>query len=700
MATAELKEITRSISSELGGVVGGLRKAAADNQKSFSMILKDLGKHFELQTKGMSDVSDSVDQSSNKVAAKVDSTNNLLQDQLGLLSNVYSEMKNVNSNVKVLNSSLLNNNTSLLERLGSGFKGLQNVILGAAASAAPAALGLAGGMAGSFGSDIFGGKSGGQKISNPVMAKDIYSYLKEKGVSHEHAVGILANIQNESKFDSGAYNPNDVNGPSGGLFQHHDNLKTGEHRFSDMTKSAGPDWQKNWKGQIDHALREGEMQKYLSTPVSSGQQAAAEFVYKFEKPRDQQGEAEKRAANVPNVEKIVAGTSTQTTPASGGTGATPSAKTDATPASKPEPMAPGSAEQAESSKEHGGHEGIISGKKSEKSPDAGKVTQSQSGTRNMPINDKLMSVLQKAAAEAGVAVDITSGAQPNYPQGPRTGSTRHDIGVGAADLDLMQNGRVLTDNNPEDVKIKRKFVEAAASAGATGIGAGEGYMGASKIHVGFGKPATWGGAGWLSGLNLGSATSPESETGTSGATPYSGGSAVTPGMGGGSYDQRLATIQENINKLGGGVTGVGSEQAGPTGPSLQSMQMGIPAHGMMAMPVNVQSFVENIKSQQMAPPAAPAANIVPTEIPMPAQTIDQSRLNDEVEKHDQRQKLAAFAEQTKKQTTDIVATENASGLPSSYNYNNANDVGWPDWAALIGGWHWEETKKIKQNMHF
>jgi len=692
----ELKEITRNISSEMGGVVGNIRKTASDNQKMFSVILKDIGKHFEVQNNGLTEVSESVEQSSNKVAAKVDSTNSLLQDSLGLLSNTYAELRTMNSNIKVMNNNLGDNNKSLLERLGSGFKGLQNVILGAAASAAPAMLGLAGGMAGSFGTDIFGGKA--NPMDHNGSSSEAMSFFQSKGWSKEQSAGIVGNLQVESDNFSSDVISGRRKGDGGqavGIAQWHPDRQA---RFQQvMGKPIAGSSFKEQLAFVDWELKNSESKAgdilKSKTDASSAASAVDEFY--------ERSSGEHRAKRIANAVSL-SDQKSDVTPVSGGSGSTP--KADATPASKPEPITPGSAEQAESTKEHNGHsghEGIISGKTKERSADAGKVTQSQSGTRNMPINDRLLGVLQKAASEAGVAVDITSGAQPNYPQGPRTGSTRHDIGVGAADLDLMQNGRVLTDHNPEDVKVKRKFVEAAAAAGATGIGAGEGYMGASKIHVGFGKPATWGGAGWLSGLNLGSATSPESEKGTSGATPYSGGSAVTPGMGGGSYDQRLAAIQENINKLGGGVTGIGAEESSaPVGPSLESLQMGIPAHGMMGAPVNMQSFIENLKSQAVPPAPSPTASMVPTPAVTPSQTIEQSRINDEIEDYEQKQKMVAFAEQTKKQTTDIISNQNSSGTPSSFDYNNAADTGWPDWAALIGGWNWEETKKIKQNMHF
>jgi hypothetical protein len=141
----------------------------------------------------------------------------------------------------------------------------------------------------------------------------------------------------------------------------------------------------------------------------------------------------------------------------------------------------------------------------------GQVIQDQmreAGIRKMPISSELLSVLQRAASTAGVTVRVKSGGQPGAGEegariGSRTGSTRHDYGM-AADLDLYAGETKITpQTNPE---LFSKFVKAASDAGATGIGAGEGYMGAdgSRLHVGFGTPAIWGAegkgqnaAGWL-----------------------------------------------------------------------------------------------------------------------------------------------------------------------------------------------------------
>jgi hypothetical protein len=80
----------------------------------------------------------------------------------------------------------------------------------------------------------------------------------------------------------------------------------------------------------------------------------------------------------------------------------------------------------------------------------------------------------------------------------RTGSHRHDLG-GAADFDLYdaKDGHKLDMRNPEDAVRMSAFVTSAVEAGATGVGAGLGYMGPSKIHVGGGKPSTWAGPPWI-----------------------------------------------------------------------------------------------------------------------------------------------------------------------------------------------------------
>ena len=107
--------------------------------------------------------------------------------------------------------------------------------------------------------------------------KEVYDYMRSKGVSDVHARGILANIQGESGFDPAV--PGD-NGTSGGLFQHH------ADRF-DKLKQAVPDWKTNWKGQIDFALQDDVGPAYLATPFDDPVAAADVFMTDYERPAEE-----------------------------------------------------------------------------------------------------------------------------------------------------------------------------------------------------------------------------------------------------------------------------------------------------------------------------------------------------------------------------------------------------------------------------
>lgn len=140
----------------------------------------------------------------------------------------------------------------------------------------------------------------GQVISNPVNPEQIVSYLKSKGLSANHIVGILANIEAESSFNSGAIGDK---GTSGGLFQHHDGPDV--NRFTLMRKAAGPNWQTNWKGQIDFALSESEGQQYLSKQFKTPEEASQWFTIYFEIPENKETKAAQRSQNLDRFVRLV-----------------------------------------------------------------------------------------------------------------------------------------------------------------------------------------------------------------------------------------------------------------------------------------------------------------------------------------------------------------------------------------------------------
>lgn len=133
--------------------------------------------------------------------------------------------------------------------------------------------------------------------SGSVSRKQVYDYIRSKGVGHNHAMGMLANIEGESGFRPGVIGDH---GTSGGLFQWHDS------RFTKMQQSI-PDWQTNWKAQIDYALKdkEGFVDNYFGTQYSSAEEATTGWVQYFERLQNPVADSAKRRSFIPALEREI-----------------------------------------------------------------------------------------------------------------------------------------------------------------------------------------------------------------------------------------------------------------------------------------------------------------------------------------------------------------------------------------------------------
>lgn len=130
-----------------------------------------------------------------------------------------------------------------------------------------------------------------------VNPRDVYRYLVGKGVSPDHAMGMLANIQGESGFNPAALNPNDGGQGSYGLYQH-----LGPRRDAlEKAYGAAPTWQQ----QVDFALSEPEGQAYLAAPVADAAHATDRFVRGFERPANPDSDAAKRIGFLPTLAQQV-----------------------------------------------------------------------------------------------------------------------------------------------------------------------------------------------------------------------------------------------------------------------------------------------------------------------------------------------------------------------------------------------------------
>ena len=108
-----------------------------------------------------------------------------------------------------------------------------------------------------------------------------------------------------------------------------------------------------------------------------------------------------------------------------------------------------------------------------------------SQTRNQPLQNRLFNIIDQAANETGLFVEVFSAGQdPPIGANPRrTGSRRHDNGY-AADIhlktSLISTEYLSTNDGNEKVT---KFAKALLKYGIHSIGAGNGYMNNNALHV-------------------------------------------------------------------------------------------------------------------------------------------------------------------------------------------------------------------------
>ena len=117
------------------------------------------------------------------------------------------------------------------------------------------------------------------------------------------------------------------------------------------------------------------------------------------------------------------------------------------------------------------------------SGEGGNVTYGSIGTRRMPLQPQLLNMIKNAAQQCKLDVVITSAGQAlKGSSGPRTGSTRHDLGY-AADIALYDNGKILSVARSADLPLIITFCRTIKGMGIMSIGAGPGYMNSTAIHV-------------------------------------------------------------------------------------------------------------------------------------------------------------------------------------------------------------------------
>ena len=496
------------------------KNEALRNNKNISSTIRDIAKHFSTQASisQQQNVSlDSIESHTQATSFKVDQSHRLLQEPISIQSQLLGEMKNLSSSM----NQLLSSGGSGADQRNSG-SFAQRALGGAltALGVAGAGLGAGAGLLNNFFGDQTGDPNtfsdsnvsgasyspSGDGVGSSENAQKALDFFKSKGWTDAQAAGIVGNLQAESGKNLAPHGKPGDGGKARGIAQWHP-----DRRGNFQNAIGKPFDESSFEDQLNFIQWELENTEARAAQklrqAKSASEAAAIFDQYYER-----SSGEHRQKRINNANSLL--------PEGDETGASSGSKT------QPRDSATGS---------------------------GGNVYERQkelAGIRKLPLSQNLKNVLQQAAAAAGVDVVVYSGGQAAKGKGgPRTGSTRHDNG-NAADLYLMRNGKKLSDTNKEDRAIMAKFVSAAVSAGATGVGAGHGYMGSSNIHVGFGKQATWGGAPWIKAAASGVYSN--QDLSAQGGESYAGGAGGEGSTGGGGVSDSLGQLSAAISALGGG----------------------------------------------------------------------------------------------------------------------------------------------------
>jgi len=117
-------------------------------------------------------------------------------------------------------------------------------------------------------------------VDSLPLREQVYHYLvNDKGLSRNHALGLIANGDRESLWRTEILGDR---GTSGGIFQWH------AIRFKRLKQNV-LDWRSNWKGQIDYALTESVGPEWCMKSFKTPQAAADWWMVYWEIPANTAG---------------------------------------------------------------------------------------------------------------------------------------------------------------------------------------------------------------------------------------------------------------------------------------------------------------------------------------------------------------------------------------------------------------------------
>lgn len=683
MATAELADVSRSFRSVMGESAGQFRQAAAASAANLSKIVKDLATTFSSQRKDIIDLHNTIAEgqyASEQTNEKVDGLTRIFQESVSLQTSMLGSLNNISKNIKILNdttesmSRSLNNSlvgqgtTSVISSLASGFSNVATA-LGAAA---------VGGAMGYGASQMFGG--GGQTTTDSSVGKGSKAFQSVvprlsqdlqkdfPGLTKEDISAIIGNLGEES---GGFSQMSEAGGSGPGRGWAQWTSPDRKAKFLENVQKHGGDlanYEANYetlkaelKGQYAGALKEMMAAQGLERKTHT-------FMKKFENPGVEHFDVRMRYAQraMNNVSESIS---------------TPSTISDASKMTTPEAVPSATSPRTETIGKEGGH-GPISGAMHGESH-----AEKMENYASLPSGDivALGNTLKK------MGMDISEHKAFGGVHPVHKGRAHYE--GRAIDINLT-HGKDIEANNPAAGAKFDQLADKLTKLGYKVFWRESGPYGAAGHNNHLHAEIPRGGATPVPDTYQIKGT-PEQRA-LEGATPTTATAAVTPGSSGAGTAAPSMTAAEPVSQAP-----MMQNAMAPAASSFPMGQLMGMLGGMMPMGLGgilgsvlpmIGSALEGIESTPM-----PFAELTPkpTVSNQNVQRVKEAAI--ESQRMAETQTPQAYAGQNVPSPQGGTGSMSPSDT-SGYAYNLPGDVGWPDWAALIGGNHWEEMKHYKKHM--
>lgn len=735
MEAVELEQIGTSIRSAMGDTAGQFRQAAARSNEEIGKVVKDISRMFKAQREELNEIGNTLQESihqSESESAKMDRLAGIFEESVQIQSDMLSELKKTSAGMKYIGDNIIRLNDNIMS---SGPNGLLGSLTGLNSSFSTLASALLGAGVGAVGGAMLagGGSAGGADAHTPVKTSGSFAQHQQEAytaarseLSDKGAKILVANLSGESLKNPGDVHPD----PSkSNPFQKAHGIASWSDVRSEKIKNQFGKYPQQMSVEEQTKALMWEMKKdypraweALKNENLSDKERLWAVVKQFENPAHPEKDTETRMGYLAGLK-----VSESSTPiADAVSSAASSVKQKASDFMQSEgrgtttPIAdqPSQAEKVPSADaprtepiggEHG--HGPISGAKEhgEKmgASEAKKFLQSrQGGGGFVGVNaekldpafaEKMAEAIKKAEAATGTRAVITEGYRPpevqaqyyaNYVQRPiswegKVYNPQKQGGIAAPPgRSKHQRGLAvdLSDNAARDWLV--------AHAGELGLGRVRGDAPHFQSSGGVSEEAaaqtpyqTAGQQVTTSGESIPS--TPGSTVSTSQATPVAQEPAVSgPSMGG---MNPMAMMGMMGGMMPGGMGGI----VGMVAPMLMS------ALGSIQAPEAAAATLET----------APSTNVPAEMIQALSKSADntkmltQAAINKQVQQESAQDPITEMLNSVFGQQQNTPEVQGAPTMAGSYDgYNGPSDIGWPDWAEMIGGNHWKEMKSYKKNM--